>query len=78
MLGSSARSARALGPCGAPWALVGSHGPLWAPWARVGRALGAPPGPLWALLGPCGPGPCGPPGPLWARPLWPLDAHICT
>ena len=45
ILGSSARSARALGPGGAPWALVGR--------ALVGRALVSPPGPLWAPLGRC-------------------------
>ena len=41
VLGSSARSARALDPCGPP-------GPLWAGplWALVGRALGGPTGPL--------------------------------
>ena len=60
-----------LGPCGPPWALVGSPRPLWA-------------GPLWAPLGPCGKGPCGrpwalvgralvgPPRPLWAL-LGPTD-----
>ena len=34
------------GPCGHPWALVGSCGP---PWALVGQALVAPP---WALVPP--------------------------
>ena len=58
ILGSSARSARAVGPCGPPgpcW--LGPCGPLWV-------------GPLWAPHGPISPWAlCGPPWALvgWAR-----------
>ena len=69
LLGSSARSARTLFPCGPPWTLLGLSfcgpaGPLWARpvWTPLGHS-GLPwalvgqalaGGPLWAHLGPCG------------------------
>ena len=71
ILGSSARSARALCPCGDPQALVGPHGPLWAPWGFVGP-LGIC-GFRYALVGrafEASLGSCERPGPLWAGPLW--------
>ena len=48
IIGSSARSARALGPCG--------QGPCGPPKSPCHKACGSH-GPLWA--GPLGPGPCG-------------------
>ena len=75
-----------VGPCGAPWVLVGCAlvnpwdlvgrlGPCWLPWALVGSPWPVWAGPLWASLDPCRQ----PFGPLWA-PLalvgfpWPLWA----
>ena len=81
--GSSARSARALGPCGPgscglSWARVGRapvglHGPSWAGrlWASlVGQALVGPPFVGWAaLVGPLVP--CGPSRGACGPPLGP-------
>ena len=72
-----------MGPCGSPWALVGTLGPCGIPWALVGRALLRPLGPwagplwtpglLWAPLGACRLGHCGPRGPC--EPPWALVGH---